>query len=283
MNRTHKAVSAAAIFSALAMPAALAQGNGNGNGNNSSALPAVPVGALSATPSVVQTGTYPTLNWNIVYPSKVGDVAVIAPPGTLTLTENMYVHVRAVGVGTNTPGESRISVNGGSYQQLFYGTNSDVDPTHTLYVKKHNSGTTIDFGGRFVDNNNWTPFYTTRSNNAQVVSLVDGQSIPTSFNLSQSGNMAEFLKPYVDSTGKVDIGPLSVLVLGEYNSNSNTSGNFDYQDFVMLVSLSTKNNHGHGNNVDGVDSSNPGKGSGGPTGLNNSGRDPSGGVDDEIR
>ncbi len=38
-------------------------------------------------------------------------------------------------------------------------------------------------------------------------------------------------------------------------------------------------NNGHGNNVDGVDSSNPGKGGGGPNGP----VDPSGGVDDEIR
>lgn len=43
------------------------------------------------------------------------------------------------------------------------------------------------------------------------------------------------------------------------------------------------NNNGHGNNYDGVDVSNPGKGKGGPTGLNNSGMDPSNGVDDEIR
>ena len=275
MNRTQKAVSAAAILtSALAMPA-MAQGNGN----NANTLPAVPIGALSATPSVVQTGTYPTLNWNILYPSRVGDVAVIAPPGTLTLTENMYVHVRAVGVGTNGPGEARISINGGGYEQLFYGNNTDVDPTHSLYVKKHNAGSTIDFGGRFVENNQWTPFYTTRSGNAQVVSLVDGDSIPTSFNLSQSGNMAEFLRPYVDSTGHVDIGPLSVLVMGEYNSNNHSAGAFDYQDFVLLVTLAPKNNNGHGNNVDGVDVSNPGAGSGGPNGE----VDPSGGVDDEIR
>jgi hypothetical protein len=32
-----------------------------------------------------------------------------------------------------------------------------------------------------------------------------------------------------------------------------------------------------------VDVSNPGKGVGGPTGLNNSGQDPSGGFDDEKR
>ena len=38
-------------------------------------------------------------------------------------------------------------------------------------------------------------------------------------------------------------------------------------------------NNGHGNNLDGVDVSNPGQGHGGPNGE----VDPSGGVDDEIR
>jgi len=44
-----------------------------------------------------------------------------------------------------------------------------------------------------------------------------------------------------------------------------------------------KTNHGHGNNIDGVDSSNPGQGVGGPTGKKNSGEDPSGTVDDEKK
>ncbi len=282
MHHTHKAVSAAAFISALAMPI----GNGApGNGNSSSALPALPIGALSATPTVVQSGTHPTLNWNIVYPRTVGDVAVINPPGTITLTEPMYVSVRPVGVGvtggssTDANAEFRISVNGSGYKQLFYGTPSAIDPADTLYTKKLGKNTTIDFGGRFVENNQWTPFYTTRSSNMQVISLVDGDSIPTAYDLNQSGNMAEYLKPYVDSTGKVNIGPLSVLVMAEYAAKNNTNAAFDYQDAVFLVSLATKNNNGHGNNLDGVDSSNPGGGSGGPNGQ----VDPSGGVDDEAR
>ncbi len=50
---------------------------------------------------------------------------------------------------------------------------------------------------------------------------------------------------------------------------------------TTTVHTKVKNNNGHGNNVDGVDSSNPGQGNGGPTGTNNSGADPSAGVDDE--
>lgn len=50
---------------------------------------------------------------------------------------------------------------------------------------------------------------------------------------------------------------------------------------TTTVHTRVKSNNGHGNNVDGVDSSNPGQGGGGPTGDLNSGEDPSGDVDDE--
>ncbi|HEY1120053.1 MAG TPA: hypothetical protein VGE67_00570, partial [Haloferula sp.] len=53
-----------------------------------------------------------------------------------------------------------------------------------------------------------------------------------------------------------------------------------YQDQVVLVTLSRKHpNNGHGNNLDGVDSSNPGNGNGGPNGA----IDLSNGIDDELK
>ena len=57
-------------------------------------------GVMSAFPTVVQTGTKPTLTWNILYPSKVSDVAPINPPGTITITQkNTYVSVQPIGTG----------------------------------------------------------------------------------------------------------------------------------------------------------------------------------------
>ena len=66
----------------------------------------------------------------------------------------------------------------------------------------------------------------------------------------------------------------------ELAQTDHNNGAYDYQDAALLVSFASKHpNNGHGNNLDGVDSSNPGKGSGGPNGA----IDPSGGVDDEAR
>lgn len=288
MKTTHQA---ALILALASTPLLAAPGSGGAdNGNANQAIPAVPMALFSCNPSVVQTGTYPTLTWAITYPSTVGDVATISAPGTITLTQPMFVSVRPVGVGVTQSGrgqdidtinaEARISVGGSAYDQLFYGTNADVDPAYSLYIKKLTSGTSVDFGGRFVTGTEWSPFYTSKSSNMQVVALVNGDSIPTSFDLAQSGKLASYLKPYVNGAGKVNIGPLSVLVLMELAERDNSNQAFDYQDMALLVTFAkTHPNNGHGNNLDGVDSSNPGKGSGGPNGE----VDPSGGVDDEAR
>ena len=37
-----------------------------------STIPATPSGVMTAFPTVVQTGTKPTLTWNILYPAQIG-------------------------------------------------------------------------------------------------------------------------------------------------------------------------------------------------------------------
>jgi hypothetical protein len=277
-----------------------AGGNAGGNGVNAALIPAEPSGVLSVYPTSVpfdkdkesEPDQHVQLSWSVLLPSNVGDMAKISPPGTITITKkNTYVSVQPIGTGTTDGSEvppsqqiseARLSVNGGSYTQLFYGSSTDVTPQYSLYVKTHQPGDTLDFGGRYVSNNNWTSFYTTKSNNLQVVTLKNGDSVPTAFPIHTSPTMASYLDPYIDAAGKVSVGPTSVLVLMELGSTDRNKPSFDYQDKVLLVTFSTTHpNNGHGNNLDGVDSSNPGKGVGGPTGLNNTGQDPSGGVDDE--
>lgn len=293
MKTSQWAATTAAVITmcTLASTRSLAASDGN---SAPSRIPVTPVGAMSAYPTVVQTGTKPTLTWSILYPSKVSDVAVINPPGTIILTENVFVSVQPVGTGTtgcggssnwwknneSPPSDTRMSVNGGSFFQLFYGTQEDVDPAYALYIKKHQKNTTIDFGGRYVDGASWSEFYTTKSSNLQVIALVDGDIPPTHSPLHTSPNLKGYLKPYLDASGKVNVGPMSILILMELASNDHSSKCFDYQDQVLVVTLSTKHpNNGHGNNLDGVDSSNPGGGGGGPNGM----VDLSGGVDDEIK
>jgi hypothetical protein len=249
---------------------------------------ATPVGSLTANPTVVQTGTKPTLTWDILYPSNVGPTGsvTINPPGSLITNSTVYATVQLVGntVSSCNPTlnqttlntDARISLNGGAYKQLFYGTPSDVNPAKNLYIKKILKNQTLDFGGRFVNNGGWSSFYTTRNSNFQVIALKNGDSIPASNSVIRES----YLNPYLDAQGKIKIGPMSVLIMMELGQTNHSMNCFNYQDQILLVTFSSKHpNNGHGNNLDGVDSSNPGQGSGGPNGQ----VDPSGGVDDEIR
>ncbi len=256
-----------------------------------SAIPSLPVGAMSAYPTVVQTGTKPTLNWNILYPSQVGDMVDVVPPGTLVPNDTVYVTVQIVGTGISTCDptqgsaplytEVRLSLDGGPYVQLFYGVQADVNPSHLLYVKKVRKNDTINFAGRYVQKNgDWSSLYSSRGSGMRVVSMVNGDLPPTTFPLHQSPKLASYLAPYLDASGRVRIGPLSVLVMMELGQDDRTLECFDYQDQLLLVTFSKKHpNNGHGNNLDGVDVSNPGQGSGGPNGE----IDPSGDIDDERK
>lgn len=289
-TKPHSILATTALLTGLSVASAFAQGN-SGNSNAAALIPAQPAGALSAYPTKVQAGAFPSLTWNILHPSSVGDVAVINPPGTIIITkQNTFVSIQPVGTGTtdgtsDVPAsqkfnEARLSVNGGSYQQLFYGQTGDVTPQYSLYIKKHDKNDTIDLGGRYVKGNNWSDFYTTRSSNMQVVTLKNGDALPTTFPLHSSPQLAGYLGPYLDASGKVKVGPMSLLVLMELGTTDRNSLAYDYQDMILLVTLATRHpNNGHGNNLDGVDVSNPGRGSGGPNGA----VDLSGGVDDEAK
>lgn len=295
MKTTQWAAVSAAVIATSILPsprAFAAPGNGNGNGSTAPTIPAAPTGTISG-PDIVKVGIKPDLTWNILYPSNLAGTnppAFVNPPGTLVANTTVYATVQIVGTGITACSATRdslahfadvrVSLNRSGYKQIFYGTQTDVNPSKQLYIKKLTANQTLDFGASYVINGALTPFYTSLSSNMQVVSLVNGATIPTTFPLYQSSNLKSYLKPYLNSTGTVKIGPLSVLVLMELGTKDRSATCFDTQDVVLLVTVSTNHpNNGHGNNLDGVDSSNPGRGNGGPNGL----VDPSGGVDDEIR
>jgi hypothetical protein len=75
----------------------------------------------------------------------------------------------------------------------------------------------------------------------------------------------------------------AVFELWGIKGSTDTTGTSGAPAISTTVTSTGHYNNGHGNNVDGVDSSNPGQGGGGPTGLNNDGLDPSAGVDDESK
>lgn len=234
--------------------------------------PLVPVGSLTANPTLVQVGVKPNLTWGITYPAVVKDIITVTPPGTLTPKQEVDMEVRVIGasvkvVWTNNwgqvtrwewaPTEALVSIAGSSYSRIFYDTQNKVNANKVVYKKTVTVGQAINFGGRY-NYDGWSTFYSSTNSTKNVVALVNGDTPPTTTPLYQQPTIEDFIKPYLDGQGKVKIGPKDVIYLMELTHTNKADSGFDLQDLALLVTFSTKNNNGHGNNVDGVDSSNPG-------------------------
>ncbi|MEP2777139.1 MAG: hypothetical protein ABJQ29_14810 [Luteolibacter sp.] len=261
--------------------------NGNGNGNSTTTIPAVPGGWLTAYPTVVQTGTKPTLTWSITYPSTVESYVTVDESETVTTNDQLDVDIRVIGSGVTTggcagsntnwvPGQALVSVSGGSFLSIFYGNNTDVNPNTLVWSKRVNKGTTFRFGGRYYLNGQWSTAYYGNSYDNNIRVLKNGEYPPTAYALNSSSNVKSFMQPYLDATGRIKIGPLDLIIMMELTQNDANINDpcYNLQDMVLLMTCAPKGNNGHGNNVDGVDSSNPG---------NSKPVDPSGSVDDEKK
>lgn len=279
--------------------------------------PVIPTGHLTAYPTQVQTGAYPQLTWEIEIPETVTEVVTITPPGTVTPKRDLCMEVRIVGASVKrvwtqngqvvdwewVSTECQMKYGGGNYSRIFYGKQNEVDPDRIVHAQIVTANNSINFGGRYVQSNgSWSTWRSSTNSEQNVIALKNGDSPPDVDALYGQQTVEDFLRPYMDNQGNIDIGPKDVIYLIELTHTNMNDGGFDLQDLVILVTFNDPNdqsccttcqsgsnncsthprsNNGHGNNVDGVDSSNPGQGGGGPTGDNNSGNDPSGGVDDE--
>lgn len=254
---------------ALFTPVAFGQGN---SGNNKK-LPVIPVGWIDAYPTIVKTGTHPQVRWGINLPSQVPDVVDIVDGGTIVSKEPVCIECRMLGNGVTVHysdgswqyvnAEAQISLNGGAYQPVFYGNNNAINPNTIVWtVDELQKNQTVRFGGRYNWKDSWGPTYRSNDGTKNVRLLVNGETPPTVQPMHGAPSLEDFVRPYLDPNGRVNIGPMDVIVFMELthtDSQQNHQG-YDLQDIVMLCTLKPKGktNNGHGNNDDGVDSSNPG-------------------------
>lgn len=215
-------------------------------------IPAVPVGTLSTSASMVRAGTKPTLTWNITYPSVVKDYVTITPPATVTPKQTMFVDVRVLGAGVTAsqsnsnsfsyvPTEAQLKYDNSSYGRIFYGKNTDVNPNTIVYTRQVLAGKSLKFGGRYFHQNTWGPTYTSDSGTQNVRTLVNGDTPPSKLPDYNAPSLESFLKPYLDASGKVRIGPMDVIVYMELTHSDSQMSNsgYDLQDMVLLVTFRT--------------------------------------------
>jgi hypothetical protein len=248
--------------------------------------PYTPVGTLGVNPTFVQTGVKPNLSWEIDFPSVFEDLTLITPPGALVTTEEVTLVVQIPGASggcdrTDLPVAFWIRPGASeSWQLLFLGKGNKVNPSKVLFRRKVPANTRIDFAARGQHSSGaWNPIvWTVEDTTTTIKYYENGDTPPLEIPDFVTGDVESFLTPYLTEDGsKIVLGPKEMIYLYELESGDPDSDCYDHQDIAITVQFITKNNNGHGNNVDGVDVSNPGKGNGGPNGE----IDPSGEVDDE--
>lgn len=204
--------------------------------------PSVPVGSLRATPTMVQVGTLPGLSWSIQYPNTIIDVIDVVPPGKIIPKEDLYMDVRVLGaayqIGTNTWGlvESNVKIASGTYTRFFYDRQNNVNPTKIMYTRLVKKNDTINFKSRCNSGSSWKSYYSTEATNQNVAALVNGDAPPNYVPAFSQGSVESYLRPYLASDGRINIGPLDVIYLFELGQTQINSG-FDMQDLVLLVTF----------------------------------------------
>ena len=246
MNTSHPAALAAAILAVCFAtgPRLAAQ----------STDPSIPVGALSAYPTIVQAGTHPVLTWGIDYPQVATDIVTIEDDNTVVVKEDVVMDVRIIGAavqfGTDRYGrplwgtvDAQVKADGAtSWTRVFYNTHPNVNPTQVVCTKAVRKGYPVDIRGRVSYNGTSYSYYATGTTTRNVIALVHGDYPPAYAPAYSQGSVKSFLQPYLDASGRISIGPKDVIYLFELYTSNTSSPYFDMQDLVVLVTFRTTSN-----------------------------------------
>lgn len=215
----------------------------------SSTSPSIPIGSLTAFPTIVQTGTKPTLTWNINYPSIVENFVTVTPPATVTPKQTLTCEIRILGLGVTSFSNGVITYyrtrgqmrwNGAtSWTTIYDGRQTDTIVQQQGIVRSAftvNANQPMYFAGQYYNNSAWQTLYTSLSGD-NVRTLVNGATCPSNVPDYNAPSLEQFLKPYLDSSKKVRIGPMDVIVFMELTHTDKTNVGYDLQDLAMLLTF----------------------------------------------
>ncbi len=263
---------AAMVATILALSASLgmAQGNSANAPGQQNKMPVIPVGWIDAYPTTVKSGTHPTVSWGVNPPTQVTEVIEI-DGDIVTVKQKACIECRILGNGVTAhwsdgswqfvPAEALVSFNGGSFERIFYGSNPEVNPDHVVWqLSDVEPNRTIRFGGRYRWNGQWGQLFRAGDGTGNVRTLVHGQSPPVYEVNDEVPTLEDFIEPYLDVNGRVNIGPMDFIVFMELTHTSDQSGHtgYDFQDMVLICTMKVR---AKGNNRSGLaDGTNPGQG-----------------------
>ncbi|MEM1085686.1 MAG: hypothetical protein AAGI48_16380 [Verrucomicrobiota bacterium] len=201
-----------------------------------------PRGTLDVDRNLVRTGVHSQLEWNIEYPTGITEIVDIVPPNRIVPKKDVTMKVRVLGVSFQQSSTKLLPVdvywskNNSSWKKFFYGYEYDVDESEVLVRENISEGDVIDFGGRGWLSR-WLTFHHTRKSTNNLVVLKNGDTPPSYAPAFSQGDITSFIRPYLDSGGKVNIGDRDLILLWEVYSNRPGSTYFDMQDIMIMVTF----------------------------------------------
>lgn len=202
-----------------------------------------PVGELTVNQSMVRAGLRPLLSWEIRYPKPLDQIVDLSDPGTITVTSRTEVEIRVVGVAFQNssqilPASLQTQFNGGSWQSLFVGNETEVDASEVLYQGIAEVGTTIDFSARGGNGNGgWSFSADTLAEGPQVTPLRKGDYVPHYVPAYNQGTIESYLSQYISAENEVTIGPRDLIYLFELGTTNPQSSFFDMQDIALVITF----------------------------------------------
>jgi hypothetical protein len=163
----------------------------------------------------------------------------ISPNVTSTMTVKLLGGDITCGAGGPIiPTSATVNLQGGTSltQQV---------PTVGEFTYTVNPNTTINLTGVAKGNNSsggcknhYMQANSSTSQGTQVLTVLDGNTIPVFKPLGNQRPIDTFLRPYIDSsTGKAKLKPNEAIFLFELGTSSQSSSAYDMQDLVVLVTL----------------------------------------------
>jgi hypothetical protein len=221
-------------------------------------------GIITAKSTSLKLGDQAELSWSFSYPAVVKDVATIPSAtvgnnnGVITATnQDLNISMKMLGQGVTSGStyirtKGYINYNNGGDRQIFDGTNVNIAQSQLINLSSFipnniiKVGKGIAFSGQYQWNGQWTNKRISNASNENPRSvrfLYNGQTPPSNVPAHNAPSLESFLKPYLDATGKVKIGPLDVIIFMEltHSASQTSDPGYDLQDLVMLVSLTPTN------------------------------------------
>jgi hypothetical protein len=199
--------------------------------------------------TVRRTPEYVTLNQTTTPPPGTNPPTITTTGPLITLRENLICDIRILGAGVTTQNSNGsinfirtvgvIAYNGSStWNTIFDGKNTDTIVQQQGIIKTVNAtaNQSFDFGGKYYWNNAWSTLRNSKSG-VLVQALVNGDIPPSKIPDYNAPSLESFIRPYLDASGRVKIGPMDVIIFMELTHTDESNVGYDLQDLVFLVTF----------------------------------------------